>query len=234
MKVAKSDIPPIPDIEIFLASSVHDMKNSVAILISRLEKILISADKNNFPEYDGFVQMNHEAKRINDKLMQLLTLYKMGQKVYPFDPQYVSIDEFFQTIASQNMDLLASQGIKLEIQTDPKLSGYFDEVLIYGVIANALNNASRHTLSHIYLSAKKNNGVLELCVEDNGKGFPEAILQESVDAIRNVDFQSGNTGLGLYFSALVARLHRKHGCSGEIKLENGGHLGGGCFTLSLP
>ena len=105
-----------PDMANFLASSVHDMKNSVSILIGGLEKTLASVDAASFPSYDGLVQMNHEAKRMNDKLVQLLALYKLGQNLYPFDPQFLSLQEYMQTIAAQNNDALKFQGIKLDIQ----------------------------------------------------------------------------------------------------------------------
>ncbi len=70
----------------FLVSSVHDMKNSVSMLICGLEKALASVEATKLSTHAELMQMNHEAKRINNNLIQLLTLYKLGQKIYPFDP----------------------------------------------------------------------------------------------------------------------------------------------------
>lgn len=218
----------------FLASSVHDMKNSVSMLIGGLEKTLAMADSANLTTYSELVQMNHEAKRINSNLIQLLTLYKMGQKIYPFDPQSICVEDFLCSMAAQNRALLKSHNIALEIHADPALYWYFDEDLVSGVISNALNNAMRYTTDCIRLIANENKGVLELRVEDNGSGYPEAMLQESVGNMRGVDFQGGSTGLGLYFSSAVARLHHNHAQCGEVMLENGGSLEGGCFVLRLP
>ena len=190
----------------FLASSVHDMKNSVSMLIGGLEKTLAMADSENLTTYAELVQMNHEAKRINSNLIQLLTLYKLGQKIYPFDPQSIGVEDFLNSLAGQNGELLKSHGIALEIHADPALYWYFDEDLISGVIGNALNNAMRYTRDCIRLIAKENKGMLELRIEDNGSGYPAFMLQESVDNMRGVDFQGGSTGLGLYFSSAVARL----------------------------
>ena len=223
-----------PDMANFLASSVHDMKNSVSILIGGLEKTLASVDAASFPSYDGLVQMNHEAKRMNDKLVQLLALYKLGQNLYPFDPQFLSLQEYMQTIVAQNNDALKFQGIKFDIQVDPDLSWYFDEDLVNGIVGNAINNATRYATSCIHLSAKEKDGMLELRIEDDGDGYPDAVLQDSVNNMRSIDFQTRSTGLGIYFSAIVARLHRNHGRIGEIKLENGGLFGGSCFILRLP
>lgn len=218
----------------FLASSVHDMKNSVSMLIGGLEKTLAAADSENLAAYSELMQMNHEAKRINSNLIQLLTLYKLGQEIYPFDPQSVCVEDFLRAMGEQNSELLKSHDIALEVHADPNLYWYFDEDLISGVIGNALNNAMRYTKDCIRLIANENKGMLELRIEDNGSGYPPPMLQESVDNMRGVDFQGGSTGLGLYFSAAVARLHHNHGKCGDVMLENGGSLEGGCFVIHIP
>ncbi len=223
-----------PDMAHFLASSVHDMKNSVSMLIGGLEKTLATVDAVSFPSYDGLVQMNLEAKRINDKLVQLLALYKVGQNLYPFNPQFYSLYEYMQAIAAQNCDILKFQGIKLDIQVDRNLYWYFDEDMINGVVGNALNNAIRYTSTCINFSAKEVNGMLEIRIEDDGDGYPNEMLQARIDNKRSIDFRDGSTGLGIYFATLVAQLHRNHGRYGEVKLENNGLLGGGCFILYLP
>ena len=74
---------PQPDMSMFLASSVHDMKNSISILIGGLEQVLEQVSPESFPAYQNVAHMVYESKRINSNLMQLLTLYKIGQHMYP-------------------------------------------------------------------------------------------------------------------------------------------------------
>ena len=226
--------PSVPGMETFLASSVHDMKNSVSMLINGLQKTLALADPVSFPAYADLVQMSYEAKRINNNLIQLLTLYKLGEHIYPFDPQSIALDDFLHVMKEQYQGVLRSQEVQLEIHAEPDLYWHFDEDLVAGVIGNALNNAVHYTKDRVHLIAREYNGGLELRIEDNGRGFPAAMLQEGIDSMRSVDFKEGSTGLGLYFSAVVARMHHNHGRSGEIVLENGGPLSGGCFVLRLP
>ena len=226
--------PSSLSLDSFLASSVHDMKNSVSMLIGGLDKTLAAADSENLEAYPELVQMNHEIKRINSNLIQLLTLYKLGKDIYPFDPQSVCVEDFLHSLSAQNSELLKSHDITLEIHAESDLHWYFDEDLISGVVSNALNNAMRYTSGCIRLIANNNEGMLELRIEDNGSGYPASMLQESIDNMRGVDFQGGSTGLGLYFSAMVARLHHNHGRWGDVMLENGGSLEGGCFVLHLP
>jgi signal transduction histidine kinase len=80
--------------------------------------------------------------------------------------------------------------------------------------------------------------MLELRVEDNGDGYTQALLDAGEAAMdgmsTGVNFSTNSTGLGLYFSSEVAKMHKHRGQSGSIALANGGALGGGCFILRLP
>lgn len=223
-----------PDVSMFLASSVHDMKNSISVLIDGLERVLGQVSPETFPAYHEVAHMVYESKRINSNLIQLLTLYKVGQNMYPFDPLPQSISEFASIIFFQHEVLLQSKGITLEVDCDEALYWQFDEALIGGVISHALNNAIHYTKDKIKLEILESNGMLEFRVEDSGSGFPARMVQQGIDAMHGTDFQGGSTGLGLYFSAMVAKMHYRKGKAGSIRLENGGAYNGGCFVLQLP
>lgn len=226
--------PSIHNITNFLASSVHDMKNSVSMLIYSLEKVLASVETTQLSAHTELLQVSHEAKRINNNLVQLLTLYKLDQKIYPFDPQNICLDDFLHTIAAQYTGLFKSRGINLEVHASPGLYWYFDEDLVSSVVSNTLNNAMRYAHNCIHIIADKKEGKLELRIEDDGDGYPVQILQDSDNPIRSVDFQEGYTGLGFYFAGMVACMHHNQGDVGELKLKNGGPLRGACFVLILP
>ena len=225
---------PHPDMLTFLASSVHDMKNSVSMLIGGMQKILAASDPKSFPDYDDLTQMTYEARRINANLVQLLTLYKLGEHLYPFDPQEIAAHGFLTHVADQAGVLLRARTVSLDVDAPADLYWYFDEDLVGNVIGNAFSNAVRYTRDRVRLSARVDDGMLEIRIEDNGRGYTPEMLEQGRMACRPVDFDGGSTGLGLYFSAVIARLHRNHGRSGDLRLENGGALGGGCFVLRLP
>lgn len=220
-----------PDISAFLASAIHDMKNSIGILINFLEA--------NIPELGPDTQkksapMLYEVKRVNDNLIQMLAIYKIGNQFYPFDLTENSIDDFVREIVEQNKTLLNYSGIVLEVDFDEGLTWYFDYELISGVISHALNNATHYTKDKLKLSVKEESGELVIRVEDNGSGYPTNVLEAGDAVNKGVNFSSGSTGLGLYFSSMVAKLHKNRGKTGGIFLENGGKFGGSCFILRLP
>lgn len=220
-----------PDISAFLASAVHDMKNSIGILINFLESNLTELGPH---AQDKATPMLYEVKRVNDNLVQMLAIYKIGNQFYPFDLTENSIDDFVREVVEQNKTLLDYSGIALDVDLDKGLTWYFDYELISGVISHALNNATHYTKDKLRLSVKEEGGELVMRVEDNGSGYPDSVLEAGDAVSKGVNFASGSTGLGLYFSSMVAKLHKNRGRTGGIFLENGGNLGGSCFILRLP
>lgn len=228
-----SNSKPAPDMSMFLASSVHDMKNSIAILIGSMEKILAGSDKDR-PEYAEMTHMMYETKRINGNLIQLLSIYKLGHDLYPFSPEDWVLGDFVEETLSLHRPLLTFRGIGFDAEVESDLIWPFDGDLVGGIIGHALNNAIHYTRSKVRLVVRQSGEGLEIRVEDDGAGYPQKMLEDGVAAMKGVDFQGGSTGLGLYFSAMAARLHRNKGRHGSIRLENGGAFGGGCFVLTLP
>ena len=220
-----------PDISAFLASAIHDMKNSISLLIGFLEDNLealdVSARKQAAP-------MLYEVKRVNINLIEMLAIYKVGNNFYPFDLTENSIDEFVIEVVAQNQALLDYMSIELALDYDADMAWYFDRELVSGVIMHALNNAAHYTQGKLKLSLKEVDGMLEIRVEDNGGGYPASVIEAGDAVNKGVSFASGSTGLGLYFSAMVAKLHKNRGKTGSMNLENGGEYSGGCFVLRLP
>jgi signal transduction histidine kinase len=183
--------------------------------------------------------MLYQTKRLNDSLMQLLALYKqVGKPEYPFDMQPLAIGQLVLQVVSASRILLKSRAIRLETDFDPGLVWHFDEDLIIGVLGHAINNAVHYTSDTIRLAIATVDGCLEVRVEDNGPGYPGKMLDAGAAAVSGaaagVNFLTNSTGLGLYFSSEVARMHTHRGRRGALRLENGGAYGGGCFVLTLP
>jgi signal transduction histidine kinase len=242
-----ADTPNSHDLSLFLAATAHDMKNSISVLSGTLERLLVANHPDASPQarsdYPQLAHMLYQTKRLNDNLMQLLALYKqVGTPEYPFDMQPLELGQLVEQVAALERVLLTSRGIRLEIDCDPGKVWHFDEDLIVGVLSHAINNAIHYTCDVVRLAITETDGWLELRVEDNGPGYPAALLRAGEIATRGmaggVNFLTNSAGLGLYFSGQVAKMHRHRGRQGSVRLENGGRngskYGGGCFILRLP
>lgn len=234
------DNPDAPELSLFLASTAHDMKNSISVLSGTLERLLVAHAAQRDPEYTQMAHMLYQTKRLNDNLMQLLALYKqVGTPAYPFDVQPLELGQLVDQVVASERVLLTSRGLKLELDYDPDLVWHFDEDLIAGVLSHAINNAIHYTCDTVRLAIRATgDGWLELRVEDNGPGYPPALLKAGAIATRDtaggMNFLTNSAGLGLYFSSEVAKMHRHRERRGTLRLENGGRYGGGCFILCLP
>jgi signal transduction histidine kinase len=229
----------VPDLFLFLASTAHDMKNSISVLACTLENFLADTTAKTTAGYPQMAHMLYETKRINNNLIQLLALYKqVGKSEYPFDCQSQLCEDFVGLVLAQNRVLLDSKNIQFEAKFPPDLMWYFDEDLILGVVSHAINNAVHYTNDRIRLELIDAGEYLEVRVEDNGNGYPQAMLDAGNAALcgsaSGVSFSTNSTGLGLYFASEVVKMHRNRGRVGRVLLENGGSLGGGCFVFYLP
>ena len=171
-----------PELFVFLASTVHDMKNSISVLGGTLENLLDQrGDAPASPQDASYPQLAHmlyQTRRLSDNLMQILALYKeVGKPTYPFDPNTVPLSELVHQVASQARVLLVSKQIALEVDFPPDLLWTLDEDLVIGVLAHAINNAVRYTRDRIRLAIAERDGMLEFRVEDNGMGFPPSMIE---------------------------------------------------------
>ncbi len=220
-----------------MASSVHDMKNSVSVQVHELESIAAQIkEKVDGTAFQSLVSVIAQAQRVDANLIQLLSLYKFGKSIYPLDIAEHSVAEVISEAILHKSSVLAFKGISVEVDCKDDCYWYFDRDLITGVLLNAMNNAYNYTQDKIRIVGSVKDSLLTLRVEDNGRGYPTRMLQDhdGVDSKKGVNFSSGSTGLGFYFSSRVAQLHQNQGQSGSLTIENGGAYGGGCFVVRLP
>lgn len=223
-----------PDFSLIIASAVHDMKNSLGMLLHSVDNLCDQLPEETRKQLNTSTIM-YEAERVNSFLVQLLGLYRLQNHKLSLAVDEYFLSDLLDEHKAQYQEVFDHRGITLDIQTDPSLTWYFDRELILGVVNNALNNASRYTREKIILCASEANGELVIEVHDDGQGYPDAMLEaDPGDINKNINFKTGSTSLGLYFASKVAGLHKEGGRSGRITITNGGKLGGGLFSVYLP
>jgi len=219
---------------LLLASSVHDIKNSLGMLLNTLDSVIETTPINSDLQRHQFATLRGEAARINNSLIYLLGLYRLQRHELPLQIQAVYVADFLDEQIAANELLFSIRQISVQRDCDEALAGYFDPTLIAGIIGNVLVNAARYASKSIRVSAiegDKGSVAIEIC--DDGPGFPEKMLESSHHTQRGIDFNSGSTNLGLFFAAEVAHLHRRGNQHGVIELSNLSP-NGSRFKLILP
>jgi signal transduction histidine kinase len=219
--------------ETVLASSVHDMKNSLGLLMGELDNISLQLEQDT-ENQRGVSTIRYETSRINDSLIQLLSLYKLENNQLDIQVIEVDVVDFIEDCIASCMPLAANNGVQLAIDCDDATVWFFDPDMVSIVLNNIIGNSIRYAKKQVLISVKIEDGRLLIQVDDDGEGYPESMLQDPESFSKKVNSSTGSTGLGLFFSNTVAYYHKRCGKQGEIKLGNGHLLRGGCFQMYLP
>ncbi|NEX20382.1 HAMP domain-containing histidine kinase [Thiorhodococcus mannitoliphagus] len=223
------------DFSDILASSIHDIKNSLGLILSSVDE-LVNDPNNKIADVRQASLLQHEAQRANNNLIQLLTLYKIGNQQLAARVAEQNLEDFLDEVIANNSALCESLNIQLSSDCDPDLNGYFDADLIRSVLDSTIGNAHRYAKTEIQVNATEEDGYLVIRVEDDGGGFPDSLsgLLKNMAKQPQESQAPGRTQLGLFFATSIAELHQNNGKRGRIELKNGHRLPGGCFELWLP
>lgn len=216
-----------------LAACVHDMKNSLFLLLQSLEQL--TENKELPVAYkQELAKLHYEAYRVNTNLMQLLGLYRLEKKRLPLQIEENFVSELLEELIAKNTIYLENREIEVTLVVDPDLCWYFDADLIGNLLSDIMNNTLRYCQGKIQIEATVIADELQILIQDDGPGYPSPMLDFNMDNMGDYAINNGRTGLGLYFAALIAQSHRNQGKTGAIQLKNGGLFGGSVFTLTLP
>ncbi len=222
------------DFSLILASSVHDMKNSVGMLLASLEEYIYEKGEQVGKQDKRLTTLQYEASRINGELIQLLSVYRMQGDRLPVHIEQHYVGETMEDQIARNDMLFQMRNIEVELDCDDNLSWYYDNELVGGVVHNVLVNCARYTKKIIKIAAAEEDGQLCVRIADDGGGYPSDMIDNPLVRDEGVNFETGSTNLGLFFAASVATMHKQKDKVGRIELHNNGLLGGGEFRLYLP
>ena len=149
------------DFSTVLGASMHDMKNSLCMLLQSIDLIneKIDHDKQTRAE---LAQIHYEIARVNSNLLQLLVLYKNNNKHLPLNIEEHYLDELIDELWAKNEMYINNKQIICTCEVEDDLSWFFDIDLVSNLLNDILVNALRYTHSKILITAKITNDFLEI------------------------------------------------------------------------
>lgn len=222
------------DFATVLASAVHDMKNSLCLLIQSIENLGHTLNNEDDQTAEHLASAHYEASRLNTGLVQLLSLYRAGLDSLPISIDEYYIEDVVDELQASNANYITHKKMILEVEQQPDLVWYLDSDLVSILLNDMLINAMRYSNKKILLKVFTEDDYLIFQVEDDGPGYPQSMIDANTITMQNYDISQGRTGLGLFFARLIAQAHTKGERLGSISLANGGALNGSVFTLKLP
>lgn len=217
-----------------LASTVHDMKNSLCMLIQSTELIQQESQQLSEPAKDELARLNYEANRLNSNLLQLLSLYRLERNQLPVQIDQHYISDLVEEILLKNQFYTEQRGFSIHVQHSSNLHWFFDYDLLSNLLNDAVANALRYGNTTILLKFEQLADKLQIEVHDDGPGFPEFMLNTDNLDMSTPDLTNNHTGLGIFFAKLIARAHSNKGQYGAVELFNGGEYQGGVLRVTLP
>ena len=217
-----------PDFVDLLANVTHDTKNSLALMLAAAETLALVPDLPA-AAHAALLDLQYHGRRAASDLLHLLGVFKLekGHSLVALQP--VDCEELLEEVAAYNRELLAGRGIELRVAACAVDTWTFDRGLVLGMLNAALGNAFRYARKWLTLGCRREGSFAVFSLEDDGPGYPPALLAqgESLHPAHALD----STGLGLYFARRIAALHRRENRTGRVELAN---RPGGCFELWLP
>ena len=213
-----------------LNSLSHELRTPIATIIGATDNL--QSNNNNLTgenREDLITEISKASFRLNQQVENLLSMSRLESGFLHPKKDWCDITELIYDAVKRIEENNVSQ--KITINVNPDIPFFkLDKAMMEQIIYNLVNNAIQYTQedSKIDIMAHCHADVLELIVEDNGKGFPV----EEIDDVFNKFYRlkntkTGGTGLGL---SIVKGFTEAMG--GTVLLQNL-RTGGARFTINI-
>jgi two-component system, OmpR family, sensor kinase len=213
----------------FVADASHELRTPLASLRTELE--LAARRPRSQGELESALRSAaEEVERLVRLAEDLLVLARVddGQLQLRVDEHAVSA--VFESVVRRNEPRASAAGRSLLASAPPDLMLAADWERLEQALDVLVDNSLRHGAGTVRLHAQSDNGLVVLCVSDQGRGIPPDFLPHAFERFSRADpaRTGGGAGLGL---AIVDAIARAHG--GTAHAANA-DPGGVDVWLSLP
>lgn len=214
-----------------LNSLSHELRTPIATIIGATDTLLagnVKLTQENRGELLG--EISKASFRLNQQVENLLNMSRLESGIIQPKLDWCDINEGVYETLSRIEEHKYTQ--KITVNINPTLPLFkLDKGMLEQIIYNLLNNACLYTPwnGEINVTALCHTNILQIMIEDNGKGFPHEESHKVFDKFyRLKNAKTGGTGLGL---SIVKGFTEALG--GTIYLENI-RTGGARFTINFP
>lgn len=221
-----------------IASISHDLKTPITSINGFTDGILDGV-ANSPEKQEAYIRIIQQNARYMNRLIDDLLLYsKLDLHKLNFDfapiPFGAYITELFSELKLENEENGVAMTFENRLEADMTLavdSRHFTRAL-RNIVANALTHGHSEN-PRIGFELSEAEGLLKLCVQDNGPGIPADQLPHIFDRFYRADcarhFASGSSGLGLAIAREIVQAHQ-----GTITAESTPGQGARiCITLAV-
>lgn len=213
-----------------LNSLSHELRTPIATIIGATDNLQSNNRNLTSENKDELItEISKASFRLDQQVENLLSMSRLESGFVHPKKDWCDIIEVIYDAVKRIEENNISQ--KISIHVNPDIPFFkLDKAMMEQIIYNLINNAVQYTTedSSIDIIAHSYADMLEIIVEDNGKGFPEEEIENVFNKFyRLKNTKTGGTGLGL---SIVKGFTEAMG--GTVHLQNI-KTGGARFTIHL-
>lgn len=213
----------------FIALAAHELRTPVAVIHGVIETIErrgseIAAGQRA----DLEAMLRGQAAGLKSLVEQLLDLSRLDAHAVAIEPRRIPVRQRVEKIVALSAGSRVGE-VNVEVPGD--LEAVVDPNAFDRILSNLVTNALRYGRAPIHVSAQRENGQLQVAVEDRGEGVPSEFVPKLFERFSRSDpsrRRAGGTGLGLAIAHSYAEAH-----AGELRYRDA-RPHGARFELVLP
>ncbi|HZF71196.1 HAMP domain-containing sensor histidine kinase [Sulfuricurvum sp.] len=183
----------------FIKDTTHELNTPVSAILTNIE----SLEVNDLPP-----SAQKKIKRIEIASRTISTLYDdLTYLILNHDLSVQDVQLDLRHLLHERLEYfrhrIEQKKIALQLSVDPSVFLTIDHTKATRVIDNLLSNAIKYNHMGGTISITLRDGVL--CVEDNGIGIPDAMIERVFERYTRADKSVGGFGIGLNIVAMIAR-----------------------------
>ncbi|MBQ7441986.1 MAG: hypothetical protein IJV52_10855, partial [Prevotella sp.] len=212
----------------FFTQVAHEFRTPLAIIQGAVDKLNEEGDTQKKP----IQAAKRGVRRLTQLVNQLMEFRKINTGNLRLAIEKGDIVGFVRDIYQDFWNAAQQKELSLTYTPfDKKYETVFDRHILDTITYNLFSNAIKYTPQHgtISIRLKRDEGQLQLIVEDSGPGIDSAREQELFKPFMHGYASQGGMGIGLYTPYRMAQTHK-----GSLTYRRSGLLGGSKFTFSLP
>jgi len=192
----------------FLADASHELRTPLAVVKAELEAAMRNGDGATVREslHSALEETDHLAHLAED----LLLIARADDGRLPVRPEQIPIRELLERTRDRFADRAGEQGRAIEVDVAGDLRAPIDPLRGRQALGNLVDNALRHGVGAIGLSAHRDGDAVEIDVSDEGPGFSRELAPRAFERFARRDGAARErpaAGLGLAIVRAIAEAH---------------------------
>jgi two-component system sensor histidine kinase KdpD len=211
-----------------LRSVSHDLRTPLASIRAVASDLRDGASYDEQTRVELLATVCDEAERLDRIVANLLSLSRIEAGALRPERQAVAVEELVADRVRRLGGLFTQVRLQVEIPADlPLVDG--DYTQLDQVVTNLLENAARYAppASLVRVTAAQRDGMVEVCVSDEGIGVPDWERKRIFEPFRKGE-GSRSSGVGL---AICKAIVEAHGGAIDVDRTPGG---GASFAFTVP